>query len=101
MSATKRPGPAEAAAAIRILLDGLAEDRDLSDIAAELTPLHPRNNTFPGEVFLQVAADALGWCGASRADPVQLDGNAGAVPGRLLVPRPGKGQAPVRHPGSG
>ena len=74
MPARKRPGPAEAAAATRILLDGLAEDRDLSDIAAELTPLHPRDDTFPGEVFLQVAADALGWCGASRADPVPLEG---------------------------
>jgi hypothetical protein len=74
MPARRRPGPAEAAAATGILLDRLAEDRDLSDIAAELAPLHPRNDTFPGEVFLQVAADALGWCGASRADPVPLEG---------------------------
>jgi hypothetical protein len=74
MPARKRPGPAEAAAATQILLDGLAEDRDLSDIAAELTALHPRNDTFPGEVFLRVGADALGWCGASRADPVPLGG---------------------------
>jgi hypothetical protein len=74
MPARKRPGPAEAAAATRILLDGLAEDRDLPVIAAELAVLHPRNDTFPGEVFLRVAADALGWCGASRADPVPLEG---------------------------
>ena len=74
MPARKRPGPAEAAAATRILLDGLAGDRDLPDIAAELAVLHPRNDTFPGEVFLRVAADALGWCGAGRADPVPLDG---------------------------
>src|ERR1022692_3217342 len=74
MPARKRPGPAEAAAATRILLDGLAEDRDLPVIAAELAVLHPRNDTFPCEVFLRVAADALGWCGASRADPVPLEG---------------------------
>src|SRR5271166_5005005 len=74
MPARKGPGPAEAAAATRILLDGLAGDRDLPDIAAELAVLHPRNDTFPGEVFLRVAADALGWCGASRADPVPLEG---------------------------
>jgi hypothetical protein len=37
-------------------------------------PQHPRNNTFPGEVFLYVAADALNWCGASRADPLPLAG---------------------------
>jgi hypothetical protein len=73
MPASKRPGPAEAAAATRILLDGLAKDWDLSDIGAELAALHPRNDTFPGEVFLRIAADALAWCGASRADPVPLE----------------------------
>ena len=36
--------------------------------------MHPRNNTFPGEVFLRLAADALDWSGASRADPVTLEG---------------------------
>jgi hypothetical protein len=72
MPARKRPGPAEAAAATRMLLSGLAEGRDLSGIAAELAPVHPRDDTFPGEVFLRVAA--LGWCGASRADPVPLEG---------------------------
>jgi hypothetical protein len=74
MPARKRPGPAEAAAATRMLLDGLAGDRGLPDIAAEVAVLHPRNDTFPGEVFLQLAADALAWCGASRADSVPLEG---------------------------
>ena len=74
MTARKRPGPGEAAAATGILLDGLAGDRELLDIAADLAALHPRYDTFPGEVFLRVAADALGWCGASRADPVPLEG---------------------------
>ena len=37
-------------------------------------PLHPRDNTFPGEVFLRLAADALEWCGASRTDPLPLEG---------------------------
>ena len=41
---------------------------------SELTPLHPRDDTFPGEVFLRVAADALDWCRASRADPLPLEG---------------------------
>ena len=31
-------------------------------------------HTFPGEVFIRVAADALDWCGASRADPLPLEG---------------------------
>ena len=74
MPARKPSGPADAAAATRILLGGLAAERDLSDIAAELAPLHPRDDTFPGEVLLRVAADALAWCEVSRADPVSLEG---------------------------
>ncbi len=53
----------------RVLLDGLARDADIFELVSELTPLHPRNNTFPGEVFLHLAADALNWSGASRAVP--------------------------------
>jgi len=41
---------------------------------SELAPLHPRDNTFPGEVFLRLAGDALNWCGASRTDPLPLEG---------------------------
>jgi hypothetical protein len=73
MPARKGPTPQDAATARRILLDGMARDAEVSELAGELAPLHPRNNTFPGEVFLQVAADALEWCGASRADPVALE----------------------------
>ena len=56
------------------LLDGMARDVDISELVSELAPLHPRDNTFPGEVFLRLAADALDWCGASRADPLPLEG---------------------------
>jgi hypothetical protein len=72
MPVTKRPTSQDAATARRILLDGLGRDADIFDIVSELAPLHPRNNTFPGEVFLGVAADALDWCGASSADPLAL-----------------------------
>ena len=58
----------------RVLLDGLARDADIFALASELAPLHPRDDTFPGEVFIRVAADALDWCGASRADPLPLEG---------------------------
>jgi hypothetical protein len=67
MPARKLPTPQDAATARRILLDGLARDADIFELVSELAPLHPRNNTFPGEVFLRLAADALDWCGASRA----------------------------------
>ena len=58
----------------RVLLDGLARDADILELVSELAPLHPRDNTFPGEVFLRVAADALDWCRVSRADPLRLEG---------------------------
>ncbi len=58
----------------RALLDGLARDADIFEVLSGLAPLHPRNDTFPGEVFLHLAADALEWCGASRAKPLPLEG---------------------------
>ena len=74
MPARKRPAPEDTATARQTLLDGLARDADIFELVSELAPLHPRDNTFPGEVFLHLAADALDWCGASRADPLPLEG---------------------------
>ena len=74
MPAKKRPTPRNAVTASQILLDGLANDVGVIDLLSQLAPLHPRNDTLPGEVFLRLAAEALGWSGASRADPVTLEG---------------------------
>ena len=74
MPARKRPTPGDTVTARRVLLDGLARDADIFELVSGLAPLHPRDNTFPGEVFIRVAADALDWCGASRADPLPLEG---------------------------
>jgi hypothetical protein len=74
MPARKRPAPGDTVTARRVLLDGLARDADIFELVSELAPLHPRDNTFPGEVFIRVAADALDWCGAGRADPLPLAG---------------------------
>jgi hypothetical protein len=74
MPAGKRPTPEDTVTARQTLLDGLARDTDLFELVSELAPLHPRDDTFPGEVFLRLAADALDWCGASRADPLFLEG---------------------------
>src|SRR5256886_8691314 len=70
MPARERPVPEDAVTARQILLAGLARDAGISGLVSELAPLHPRDNTFPGEVFLRLAADALTWCRASRADPL-------------------------------
>ena len=72
--ARTRPTPEDAATARRILLDGLARDAQVFELLGELEPLHPRNDTFPGEVFLRLAADALDWCRASRTNPLPLEG---------------------------
>ena len=77
MPARKRPTPEDTASARQTLLDGLARDVDIFDLLSGLAPLHPRDNAFPGEVFLRLAADALDWCGASRADPLPLEGLRG------------------------
>jgi hypothetical protein len=74
MPGRERPTPEDAITARRALLDGLARDADIFELMSGLAPLHPRNDTFPGEVFLRLAADALEWCGASRADPLPLEG---------------------------
>jgi hypothetical protein len=74
MPARKRPTPEDTVTARRVLLDGLARDADIFELVSELAPLHPRDDTFPGEVFLHLAADALHWCGASRARPLPLEG---------------------------
>jgi hypothetical protein len=74
MPARKRPTPEDAVTARRVLLDGLACEAGIFQLVSELAPLHPRDNTFPGEVFLRLAADALDWCGASRVDPLPLEG---------------------------
>jgi len=72
--APPRPTPQDAATARRILLDGLARGAQVFELLGELEPLHPRNDTFPGEVFLHLGADALDWCRASRTNPLPLEG---------------------------
>jgi hypothetical protein len=57
MPARKRPTPEDSRTARRVLLDGLAREADLFELVSELAPLHPRDSTFPGEVFLRLAAD--------------------------------------------
>jgi hypothetical protein len=73
MPARKRPTPEDAVTARRVLLDGLAPDAEVSELVRELALLHTADNTFPGEVFLHIAADALTYCQASRADPLNLE----------------------------
>src|ERR1700739_4094673 len=74
MPGSKRPAPEDAMTARRALLDGLARDADLFEVLSGLEPLHPRDDTFPGEVFLHLAADAVEWGGPSGPEPLPLEG---------------------------
>jgi hypothetical protein len=60
--------------AARLGLLGLNADQDTDSIMDQLADLHPRNNTFPAEVLLELAAEAIEESGASAADPIQYQG---------------------------
>jgi hypothetical protein len=71
---TKYPTPDDHVQAKSIALSGMANDLELGEIAEQLHPLHTKNNPFPGEVLLDLAADALEESGATRAEPLDSDG---------------------------
>ncbi len=60
--------------ALRRLLSGLVAGDDLFELAASVADLHPEYNTFPGEVFMDHAADALEIADATRNDPIPYEG---------------------------
>jgi hypothetical protein len=47
---------------------------DIYDALDQVRPLHPKDNTFPGEVFMRVAAEALGLGGVSAERPLSSEG---------------------------
>ena len=60
--------------AARLGLLGLMLGHDFESIAEQLAALHPDNNTFPAEVLLELAADAIEESGSSPAEPMQYEG---------------------------
>jgi hypothetical protein len=60
--------------AIRRLLSGLEGGSNAHELAAAVADLHPKNNTFPGEVFMEIAADALEIAGISRDASIPYEG---------------------------
>jgi hypothetical protein len=56
----RRPTSQDAIAAVRLLSEVVESGGDIFDALEQIRPLHPKNNTFPGEVFMRLAADALG-----------------------------------------
>jgi len=70
----RRPPEEDRIEAIRRLLGGLENDSDAHELAAAIADLHPKNNTFPGDVFMELAADALEIAGISRDAPIAYEG---------------------------
>ena len=66
----KRPTDEDRAEALRRFLVGLARGDDANQLSSEIADLHVRHNTFPGEVFMELAADSLDVAGTQRADAV-------------------------------
>ena len=58
-------------AAIRLALAGIARGGDVNGVLRDLVGLHPKDNTFPGEVLLELGADALGLAGVGRDQPLE------------------------------
>jgi hypothetical protein len=79
MAKQKGPTAEDRATAIGVALSGIAGGLELGQIAARLSPLHPKNNTFPGEVLLELAADAIEESGANRERPLSSKASASAT----------------------
>jgi hypothetical protein len=56
--------------AIRRLLSGLSRGLDANELVVAIADLHPGRDTFPGEVFMALAADALDLAGFDRLQPI-------------------------------
>lgn len=66
------PSDEDKRAAVLELLDALGRGDDLELVVENAHLRHRKNDTFPGEVFLDVARDALDLAGATRGEPVDF-----------------------------
>ncbi|MBV8160583.1 MAG: hypothetical protein JO265_06635 [Acidimicrobiia bacterium] len=72
--AHKRPTDEDRVEAIRRLLEGLSRGDEVHDLSRAIEDLHPKNNTFPGEVFTRLAATALDLGGVTPDRPLPYEG---------------------------
>jgi hypothetical protein len=74
MAKQRMPTPEDRTTAIGVALSGIAGNAELGELAERLAPLHPKNDIFPGEVLLELAADAIEEAGATREQPLEFEG---------------------------
>jgi hypothetical protein len=61
-----RPTDDDHVEALRRFLVGLGRGDDANQLVADIADLHVQHNTFPGEVFMELAAEALAVAGVAR-----------------------------------
>ena len=74
MAPRQVPSAQDAQHAVDCLLTALASGGDVLEALDEIRPLHPRNDTFPGEVFIRLAADAMAEANVCRDHPISEEG---------------------------
>ena len=77
MTGRNRPTTEDAVQAVDLLLGAIETGGDIFDALDGIRPLHPKNNTFPGEVFMRLAAEALDVAGVRRDRPIPEEGLVG------------------------
>lgn len=70
----RHPTEEDYANAVRTGLLGMTAGPAPDTIMEVLEGLHPQHNTFPGEVLLELAAEAIAESGTSPAEPIQYEG---------------------------
>lgn len=69
-----RPTDEDYKDAARVALHAVRQGPAPDSIMEQLLALHPPNNTFPAEVLLELAAEAITESGASMTEPIQFEG---------------------------
>lgn len=60
--------------AVRRLLVGIAAGQDVFELADAVADLHVKENTFPGEVYLSLAAEVVADTADAGAGPIEYEG---------------------------
>jgi hypothetical protein len=60
--------------AVQRLLVGLSSGQDVFGLSATIADLHHKNDTFPGEVYIRLAAEVLADTSAAGAGPIGYEG---------------------------
>jgi len=69
----RHPSNDERAELVRSVLVDLSSGRDFDTIIEYLAGIHPKNDTFPAEELLELAADAIEESGATASHPIDYE----------------------------